>query len=46
MMKTIFFTLSTLMAFSFAAGNPVIWEDLAISDCNGGMSLFPSSPVS
>ena len=39
------FNLIILSLFTLATCEPV-WETIALSDCNGGMSLLPSSPVS
>ena len=40
MLKIIIFTL-----FSVTYAVDPFWETLAHADCNGGMSLFPSSVV-
>jgi hypothetical protein len=43
--KMLHVALFTLLSVANAAVDPV-WETFALADCNGGMSLFPSSPVS
>ena len=41
------FNLIILSLFTIATINAEpVWETLALSDCNGGISFLPSSPVS
>ena len=41
------FNLIVLSLFTIATINAEpVWETLALSDCNGGISFLPSSPVS
>ena len=40
------FNLIILSLFITLATCEPVWETIALSDCNGGMSLLPSSPVS